>query len=71
MIPAVLSELDGVIDLDDIVVQVATGTHRGNTEAELRAMFGDAVVDSVRVVNHDAREPLRWMETSATTFRCG
>src|SRR5215210_8119116 len=55
MIPAVLEELDGIVDLDDVVVLVATGTHRGNTEPELRAMFGDAIVDSVRIVNHDAR----------------
>jgi len=63
MIPAVLAELDGVIDLDDIVILVATGTHRGNSEAELRQMFGDAVVDSVRIVNHDARDPrgLTWL----------
>src|SRR6185295_11637897 len=55
MIPALLEELDGVVDLDDVVVLVATGTHRANTDAELRAMFGDAVVDAVRIVNHDAR----------------
>jgi lactate racemase len=44
---------------------VATGTHRANTEAELRAMLGDVVVDSVRVVNHDARDStkLAWMGT--------
>jgi lactate racemase len=57
MIPAVLEELDGVVDLDDVVILVATGTHRGNTEAEIRAMVGDAVVDAVHVLNHDAREP--------------
>ncbi|MGC5013595.1 nickel-dependent lactate racemase [Streptosporangium sp. DT93] len=56
MIPAILDELDGVVDPDDVTILVATGTHRGNTEAELRAMFGDAVVDSVRIVNHDARD---------------
>ncbi|MCW2536824.1 MAG: uncharacterized protein JWQ26_2523 [Modestobacter sp.] len=55
MIPVLLEELDGVVDLEDVVVLVATGTHRANTEAELRAMFGDAVVDSVRIVNHDSR----------------
>ncbi|MFB9682256.1 nickel-dependent lactate racemase [Streptosporangium vulgare] len=57
MIPAILDELDGVVDLDDVTILVATGTHRGNTEAELRAMFGDTVADSVRIVNHDARDP--------------
>jgi nickel-dependent lactate racemase len=63
MLPAVLAELDGIIDPADIVVLVATGTHRANTEAELRSMLGDQVVDSVRVVNHDARDSSRltWM----------
>src|SRR4051794_18255776 len=55
MIPVLLEELDGIIDLDDVVVLVATGTHRANTDAELRAMFGDDVVEAVRIVNHDAR----------------
>ncbi|MFI9006123.1 nickel-dependent lactate racemase [Actinosynnema sp. NPDC053489] len=65
MIPAVLAELDGIVDLDDVVVLVATGTHRGNDEAELRRMFGDEVVDSVRIVNHDARDrdSLVWVGT--------
>ena len=65
MIPAVLSELDGIIDLSEVVILVATGTHRGNTDAELRAMFGDEVVDSVRIVNHDAgdRASLTWAGT--------
>ena len=63
MVPAVLAELDGIVDLDDVVVLVATGTHRGNTGAELRAMFGEAVAGSVRIVNHDARDPgsLTWL----------
>lgn len=56
MIPAILSELDGLIDLDDVVVLVATGTHRANSDRELRQMFGDEVVDSVQIVNHDARD---------------
>jgi nickel-dependent lactate racemase len=55
MIPALIEELDGIVDLDDVVILVATGTHRPNTDAELRAMFGDGVVDAVRIVNHDAR----------------
>ncbi|TDU86893.1 nickel-dependent lactate racemase [Kribbella voronezhensis] len=56
MIPAIIEELEGIVALDDIVVLVATGTHRGNTEAELRAMFGAEVADSARIVNHDARD---------------
>jgi lactate racemase len=56
MVPAVLEELDGVVALDDVVVLVATGTHRGNTDAEIRAMLGDQLAGRVRVVNHDARD---------------
>ncbi len=41
MIPAVLDELEGIVDPDDVVVLVATGTHRGNTPAELEAMLGE------------------------------
>ncbi|AKH85731.1 hypothetical protein AA958_29850 [Streptomyces sp. CNQ-509] len=65
MIPALLAELDGIVRPEDVVILVATGTHRGNTDAELRRMFGDAVVDTVRVVNHDAsdRAGLTWMGT--------
>ncbi|WP_431946907.1 nickel-dependent lactate racemase [Actinacidiphila sp. bgisy167] len=63
MIPAVLDELDGVVDREDVVILVATGTHRGNDTSELRAMFGDEIVDTVRIVNHDARDAgqLKWM----------
>ncbi len=44
VVPAILEELDGLVRLDDIVLLVATGTHRGNTEEELRAMLGDEVL---------------------------
>jgi nickel-dependent lactate racemase len=65
MIPAILSELDGLIDLDDVVILVATGTHRSNSDEELRQMFGDEVVNSIRIVNHDARarDRLAWCGT--------
>ncbi|MEV0399584.1 nickel-dependent lactate racemase [Actinoallomurus sp. NPDC050550] len=63
VVPALLAELDGVVRLEDVVILIATGTHRGNTDAELRQMFGDQVVDAVRIVNHDARrlDELTWM----------
>ena len=41
---------------DDIVVLIATGTHRANTSGELEAMLGSEVLSSVRVINHDARD---------------
>ena len=57
VIPAILEELDGLVRLEDVVVLVATGTHRGNSADELRAMLGSDTFDAVRVVNHDARNP--------------
>jgi lactate racemase len=65
MIPAILAELDGVTRPQDVVILVATGTHRGNTDAELRQMFGDGIVDTLTIVNHDARDrsQLTWMGT--------
>ena len=74
MIEAVLDELDGITALDDIVILVATGTHRGNTEAELRRHARRrgrrAVTGSV---NHDARDPgsLTWSARSAPACRSG
>ena len=63
VVPAILDELEGTVRLDDVVVLVATGTHRANTEDELREMLGDEVMGAVRVVNHDARDPgsLSWV----------
>lgn len=56
VVPVLLEELSGIVDLDDVVVLVATGTHRANTLGELEAMLGAEVLASVRVVNHDARD---------------
>ena len=63
VVPAILDELEGLVRMDDIVILIATGTHRGNTDDELRAMLGDEVLAAVRVVNHDARDEatLTWM----------
>ena len=56
MLTAVLEELDGRARPEDIVVLVATGTHRANTPGELLEMFGPELLRAVRVVNHDARD---------------
>jgi lactate racemase len=62
MLEAILEELDGVIHHRDVVVLVATGTHRGNTAEELEAMLGAELLNSLEVVNHDARasSELQW-----------
>ena len=53
VLPVVLEELAHV-RADDIIVLVATGTHRPTTRAELADMVGADVVGRVSVVNHDA-----------------
>lgn len=57
IVGALLQELAGKVRPADVTVLVATGTHRPNTAAELREMFGPEILSSVRVVNHDARDP--------------
>jgi nickel-dependent lactate racemase len=63
MVRALLAELEGIARREDFTLLVATGTHRGNTDSELRTMLGDDLVDTMRIVNHDARDDssLRWM----------
>jgi len=59
MLRALVDELVGKVRPEDITVLVATGTHRANTPAELREMFGPELLDLVRVLNHDARDHAR------------
>jgi nickel-dependent lactate racemase len=56
MLRAILDALDGIVAPSDVVVLVATGTHRANTPDELAAMLGEGILAACRVVNHDARD---------------
>ena len=53
MLEAIFEEFPGVSP-DRFTIFVATGTHRANTETELRQMLGDEIVRTYRIVNHDA-----------------
>jgi len=57
ILPAVIRELlQAGLDAQQITVMVATGLHRPNEGAELRDVVGDDwVLETVRVVNHFAR----------------
>jgi nickel-dependent lactate racemase len=57
MVPTLLAEIADLVDLANVTILIATGTHRGNSRAEIVEMLGEDVVGSVRVVNHDARDP--------------
>ncbi len=53
LLPLLLGELRHV-PAENIVILVATGTHRPNTPAELDEMLGGDVVAKYEVANHDA-----------------
>ncbi len=53
VLPVLLRDLSHLPDRD-IVILVATGTHRANTDAELRRMLGGDIVDHYAVINHNA-----------------
>lgn len=56
MVQAILEELEGVVRPEDVTILIATGTHRANTDTEIRSMLGDEIVSACRVVNHVARD---------------
>ncbi len=53
VLPVLLRDLSHLPDRN-ILILVATGTHRANTNAELRQMLGDEIVDRYTVLNHSA-----------------
>jgi len=53
MLPILLDELTHV-PAENITLFNGTGTHRPNTEEELRGMLGDGVVDRYRILQNDA-----------------
>ncbi|MGD9050142.1 MAG: nickel-dependent lactate racemase [Anaerolineae bacterium] len=65
VLPPLLEELSlaGVPD-DRVVLINALGTHRPQTEEELRRMLGDGVVDRYRVVQHDAWDDGQMVEVA-------
>ncbi|UCG60137.1 MAG: nickel-dependent lactate racemase [Phycisphaerales bacterium] len=55
ILPVLLRQLSTLPD-ERILLLVATGTHRHNTEAELRRMLGDEVCDRFRIIQNDAAD---------------
>ena len=56
LIPAILDEISHVPP-QNITLFNALGTHRPNTETELRGMLGDALVDRYHIVQNNAFDP--------------
>jgi nickel-dependent lactate racemase len=66
LLPAVLEILDSVPGVE-IVLFDALGTHRPNTEAELRGMVGDAVFERRRIVQNGAFDPSTQVRVGVTS----
>lgn len=56
LLPWLLEEI-GHVPPDRIVIVNGTGSHRINTDDELRTMVGAEVFERYRVVNHDSHDP--------------
>ena len=56
LIPWILDELAHV-PAAQVTVIVGTGSHRATTPAEMEQMFGRAVLERVRVIDHEAHDP--------------
>jgi lactate racemase len=68
LLPPMLEVLaDAGLDPSDILILVATGLHRANTDAELSEMLGPDVLDfGCRIENHDARDPAQHRRVGTT-----
>lgn len=56
LLPWLFAELAHV-PRENVTILIGTGSHRGNTPAELDAMLGPDIARHYRVVNHDAADP--------------
>jgi len=54
IMPILLDELRRANPEAKVTILVATGFHRASTDAELRAKYGDAIVDSVNIHMHNS-----------------
>jgi len=66
LLGAVLEVLDAVPGVE-VTLFNALGTHRPNTEAELRGMVGDAIFESRRIVQNDTFDPSTQVRVGVTS----
>jgi nickel-dependent lactate racemase len=66
MLAAVLEILDAVPGVETTLFN-ALGTHRPNTEAELRGMVGDAIFERRRIVQNDTFDPATQVRVGVTS----
>jgi nickel-dependent lactate racemase len=67
MIEALLSEMPDV-RMEDVTIFIATGTHRGNTPAEIEVMLGKEIARNCPIICHNSRNDatLAYLGTTRT-----
>ena len=69
LLPVLLAELEAAgIKRSDIILMNALGTHRPQTEAELRQMLGADVVENYRCLQHDAFDDANLVSLGRTSL---
>ncbi|MBI1880479.1 MAG: DUF2088 domain-containing protein, partial [Chloroflexi bacterium] len=69
ILPILLAELEEAgIARQDITLLNALGTHRRQTEAELRLMLGDSIVSNYRCLQHNAYDEANLVSLGQTSF---
>ncbi len=69
IMPVLVAELEAAgIARQDLTLLNALGTHRPQTEAELRAMLGDAIVDNYCCRQHNAFDDSQLVTLGRTSF---
>jgi len=72
ILPVLLDELESVgVVRKDITLLNGLGTHRRQTEAELRAMLGDNVVEKYRCLQHDCNSDADLVSLDSIDFDQG
>jgi nickel-dependent lactate racemase len=69
ILPVLLDELEAAgIARENITLINGLGTHRQQTEAELRAMLGDRIVEGYRCLQHDCNDDANLLSLGATSL---
>jgi lactate racemase len=69
ILPILLEEIENAgVARDDITLLNGLGTHRPQTENELRAMLGDEIVEGYRCIQHDCHDSQELISIGSTSF---
>lgn len=69
ILPVIIEELEQAgVSRGDITLLCALGTHRRHSQAEMRALLGDALLESYRCLQHDAFDDSILVSLGETCF---